>query len=82
MSNKLKAALASYARSFLVAVCGLALAGESDLRVLAISALAGIVGPAIRAFNPNDQAFGIIADKADAEVRKLIAKEKAKKAKK
>jgi len=82
MSNKLKAALASYARSFLVAVCGLALAGESDLKVLAISALAGVVGPAIRAVNPNDQAFGIIADKTDAEVRKLIAREKAKKAKK
>jgi hypothetical protein len=81
MSNKLKAVLASYARSFLVAVCGLALAGESDLKVLAISALAGIVGPAIRAVNPNDEAFGIIADKADAGVRKLIAKEKAKKAK-
>jgi len=82
MSNKLKAALASYARSFIVAVCGLILAGETDLKVLAISALAGIVGPAIRAMNPNDSAFGIVADKADAEVRKLIKREKAKKAKK
>jgi hypothetical protein len=82
MSNKLKAALASYARSFLVAICGLALAGESDPKVLAISALAAVVGPAIRAVNPNDSAFGIVADKADAEVRKLIEKEKAKKAKK
>lgn len=82
MSNKLKAALASYARSFLVAISGLALAGETDPKILAISALAGIVGPAIRAVNPNDPAFGLVIDKADAEVRKLIAKEKAKKAKK
>jgi hypothetical protein len=79
MSKQMKAALASYARSFIVAVCGLALAGESDPKVLAISALAGIVGPAIRAMNPNDEAFGVVADKADEEIRTLIEKDKAKK---
>lgn len=79
MNAKLQAALESYARSFLVAAVAVYSAGETDIKAIAIAGLAAIVGPAIRAINPKDPSFGLIADVADAEIKKL-AKKSAKKA--
>lgn len=79
MNAKLQAALESYARSFLVAAVAVYSAGETDIRAIAIAGLAAVVGPAIRAINPKDPSFGLIADVADAEIKKL-AKKSAKKA--
>jgi hypothetical protein len=79
MNAKLQAALESYARSFLVAAVAVYSAGETDIRAIAIAGLAAITGPAIRAINPKDPSFGLIADVADAEIKKL-AKKSAKKA--
>jgi hypothetical protein len=57
--------------------------GEDDYKKIAITALAvGVVGPAIRAVNPKDPAFGLIADKAEVEIKKLVVADKKKATKK
>jgi hypothetical protein len=79
MNAKIKLALESYARSFVVAAIAVYSAGETDIKAIAIAGLAAIAGPAIRAINPSDPAFGLIADKVDVEI-KALAKKSAKKA--
>lgn len=74
MNPKVKAALASYGRSFLVAVCVAYSAGKTKPQELAIAGLIAIIGPGLRAINPKDTSFGIIAD----EVTKLLKAHKAK----
>lgn len=80
MNAKLKAALESYARSFVVAAIAVYSAGETDLKAIVIAGLAAVAGPAIRAINPKDPAFGFIADAVDVEI-KALAKKSAKKKK-
>ena len=79
MNTKLQAALESYARSFVVAGIAVYSAGETDIKAIAIAGLAAIAGPAIRAINPKDPSFGLVANVVDAEIKKL-AKKSAKKA--
>jgi hypothetical protein len=79
MNAKIKLALESYARSFVVAAVAVYSAGETDLKALAIAGLAAIAGPAIRAINPKDPAFGLIADSVDVELKKLAKKSASKK---
>ena len=76
MNTKLKAAIESYARSFVVAAIAVYSAGETDIKAIAIAGLAAIVGPAIRAVNPKDPAFGFIADAVDVEIKTLAKKSK------
>jgi hypothetical protein len=78
MNAKVKAALESYARSFIVAAIAVYSAGETDVRAIAIAGLAAIIGPAIRAANPKDPAFGLIADTVEAEIKALVKKSKKK----
>lgn len=78
MNAKLKAAIESYARSFVVAAIAVYSAGETDLKAIAIAGLAAIAGPAIRAINPKDPAFGFIADAVDVEIKALTKKSKKK----
>jgi hypothetical protein len=80
MNAKLKAAVESYARSFVVAAIAVYTAGETDLKAIAIAGLAAVAGPAIRAINPKDPAFGLIANAVDTEI-KALAKKSAKKKK-
>jgi hypothetical protein len=79
MNAKLKAAVESYARSFVVAAIAVYSAGETDLKAVAIAGLAAIAGPAIRAVNPKDPAFGLIADAVDVEIKALAKKTTKKK---
>jgi len=58
MSNKDKAVLGSYARSFLSAALALYLAGETNPNKLLAAGVAAILPPLLRWLNPNDQAFG------------------------
>jgi len=81
MNTKVKALLASYARSFIVAASAVYATGETSPKTLALAGLAAIVGPAIRAINPHDSAFGFIANAADDQINKLVKLEN-KKAKK
>lgn len=79
MNKKLKAAVESYARSFVVAAIAVYSAGETDLKAVAIAGLAAVAGPAIRAINPNDPAFGFIANAVDVEIKALAKKSTKKK---
>jgi hypothetical protein len=74
MNSKLKSAIESYVRSFVVAAIAVYSAGETDAKAIAIAGLAAIAGPAIRAINPKDPAFGFVADGVDAELKKLAKK--------
>jgi hypothetical protein len=79
MNAKLKAAIESYARSFVVAAIAVYSAGETDIKAIAIAGLAAVAGPAIRAINPKDPAFGFIADAVDVEIKALAKKSTKKK---
>jgi hypothetical protein len=79
MNAQLKAAVESYARSFVVAAIAVYSAGESDLKAILIAGLAAVAGPAIRAINPKDPSFGFIADAVDTEIKALAKKSTKKK---
>lgn len=80
MNAQIKAAVESYARSFVVAAIAVYSAGETDLKAILIAGLAAVAGPAIRAINPKDPAFGFIADAVDTEIKALAKKSVKKKA--
>lgn len=80
MNQKMKLALESYARSFAVAALTAYSMGARDVEDLVIAGLIAILGPAIRAINPKDPAFGMIADTVVLELDKLAKAEKKKKA--
>ena len=61
MNTKVKAALASYARSVLAAAAALYLAGFTDPVELANALLAGLLPVTLRYLNPKDPAFGIVS---------------------
>ncbi len=81
---QLKAMLASYGRSVLGAAIALYASGVTDPKTLAYSLLGAIVPVAIRAFNPNDKAFGKLpsVEEVDAAVKtaKVVKRPAAKKA--
>jgi hypothetical protein len=77
MSPKIKAMLASYGRSFLAAATAVYATGNTDLKSIAIAALASTLPVALRAVNPKDPAFGFIAGVIEAELAK-VSKKKTK----
>jgi len=83
-TTQLKAMLASYGRSVLGAAIALYASGVTDPKTLAYSLLGAIVPVAIRAFNPNDKAFGKLpsVEEVDAAVKtaKVVKRPAAKKA--
>lgn len=59
----LKKAVASYLRAAAAAIAAMLLAGMDDPTTITVSALiAGLLGPAVRALDPNDDAYGIGAN--------------------
>jgi hypothetical protein len=78
MNPKIQAIIESYVRAFVVAL-GVAysdgLRGTEEILVAAVIAIAG---PAIRAINPKDPAFGFIADAVTQEITKLAKADKKK----
>ncbi len=80
-TKKLQAVLTSYGRTFLAVVLYAFTQGETDLKSILIAGVIATVGPAIRAINPKDPAFGLIADKATTELNKLAKADKKKTAK-
>ena len=77
----MKSALASYARSFAVAVLTAYSMRQTEIEDLAVAGLIAILGPAIRALNPNDSAFGMTDSTISVDLDKL-AKATKKKTKK
>lgn len=73
MSTTTKALLASYARSFLAAVLTAFLVAGGDIfamdtteiRNIITAGVAAVVPVLIRYLNPNDPAFGVVAEETD-----------------
>ena len=79
MNEKAKAIIESYVRAFVVAL-GVAYSdGFSGKEEILIAALIAIVGPALRALNAKDPAFGLVADAVDVEIEELVKKQAKKK---
>lgn len=77
MNNKLKAALASYARSVLAAALALYLSGVTDPVKLLSALAAGLIPVALRYINPKDAAFGRVAKTAEDQIVANISKGEA-----
>jgi predicted RNA polymerase sigma factor len=78
MNTKIKAVIESYVRAFVVAL-GVAYSdGFTGAEEILIAALIAVVGPAIRAINPKDPAFGVMANVVTAELDKLAKASKKK----
>lgn len=78
MNPKKIAILESYTRSFVVAL-GVAYSdGLRGTEEILVAAAIALVGPAIRAINPKDPAFGLIADSVTQEIIKLAKADKKK----
>ena len=74
----MKSALASYARSFAVAVVTAYSMGQTEVEDLALAGLIAILGPAIRAMNPKDSAFGMVDNTISVDLDKLAKATKKK----
>lgn len=78
--DKLKSALRHFA---LTASAVWVVNPEADFKAIVAGAVAGIVGPAIRAIDKNDPAFGRVAEWVETQIKEIAKKpKKAKKAKK
>jgi hypothetical protein len=51
---------------------------KTSPKAIALAGLIAVAGPGIRALNPSDATFGLVADRVDAEL-KTLAKKSAKK---
>ena len=57
--KKLEAAAYSYGRAALASVAALYISGITDPKVLANAFIAGLIGPLLKAVQPNEKQFGI-----------------------
>jgi len=62
-SKALQAIAASYGRSAVAAALGMYMAGHTDPKSIGMAALGAVAGPALRALNKKDSAFGLGASK-------------------
>ena len=74
--DKIKSALRHFV---LTAASVWVVSPDANVKALIAGTVAAIVGPAIRAIDKNDPAFGKVADWVEVEIKKL-AKKPAKKA--
>jgi hypothetical protein len=81
MNAKYQAILASYGRSFLAAAIAVYSTGNHDVKSILIAALAATLPVAIRAVNPKDPAFGLVAKLVEVELAKVATPAKQKKKK-
>ena len=59
MKSQIKAAALSYLRAAIACVAALYMSGISDPKVLANAFVAGLVGPVLKALQPNESQFGL-----------------------
>lgn len=76
-----KAMLESYARAFAVAAATYVANADGGvtLQGLLIAGIIAVAGPALRAVNPKDPAFGLVAKVVETELKKLSEKAAPKK---
>jgi hypothetical protein len=82
MNTVMQSIIKSYARGVLVAITPLLATGQSDPWMYICAIFAGVIGPALRAVDKKDPAFGLIADAVEVELHKLATRSKKKTAKK
>ena len=82
MNAKYKAMLASFGRSFLGAAIAVYATGNTDVKSILIAAAAATVPVALRAINPKDPAFGLVASLAEDALKKAATPKKKAVAKK
>lgn len=80
MNTVMQSIIKSYARGVLVAITPLLATGQSDPWMYICAIFAGVIGPALRAMDKKDPAFGLIADAVEVELDKLAKKSAKKKA--
>jgi hypothetical protein len=56
--DKMKAIAVTYLRAGIAATLALYLAGETDLKTLAMAAVAAVAGPVLKALDPKATEFG------------------------
>jgi hypothetical protein len=79
MDKKIQALVTSALETFAgVAVAQYSM-GEKNIKMIAIAGIAAVIVPAIRAINPKDPAFGMVADTVKVELDKLAKADKKKK---
>ena len=57
--KQIESALYSYGRAALASVAALYISGITDPKVLANAFIAGLIGPLLKAVQPNEKQFGI-----------------------
>ena len=57
--KQIEAALYSFGRAALASVAALLMSGITDPKVLANAFIAGLIGPLLKAVQPNEKQFGI-----------------------
>ena len=57
--KQIEAALYSYGRAVLASVAALYMSGITDPKVLANAFIAGLIGPLVKAVQPNEKQYGI-----------------------
>lgn len=72
LDPKLSAALASYGRSFVAAALAVWSTGNHSVAGVTAAGLAAVLPVAIRALNPKDPAFGLIANAIAPEIEKKL----------
>jgi hypothetical protein len=81
MSKKNLDKLKSFVRHFAItAVAVYSVSPDADWKAVLAGAVAGVVGPAIRAIDKNDPAFGRVAEWAEVEIKKIAKRAPKKKA--
>lgn len=79
MNPIMKSIIKSYARGVLVAITPLIATNQTDPWMYICAIFAGVIGPALRAIDKKDPAFGLVADAIETELHKLAAQSKKKK---
>jgi len=73
LSPQAKAIIKSYLRGVVVAVTPLLATANKDAWAYVAAVFAGVIAPAIRAYDKNDPAFGAVAEIAIDDATKAIA---------
>lgn len=81
MDKKTLDKVKSFVRHFAItAVAVYTVNPDADWKAVIAGAVAGVVGPTIRAIDKNDPAFGKVADWTETEIKKIAKKSAKKKA--
>jgi len=79
MDKKIQALATSALETFAAVAVAQYSMGVKDVKMIVIAGISAVIVPAIRAINPKDPAFGMVADTVKVELDKLAKADKKKK---